>query len=231
MKIQLRYRAKADESIAERHLDVMSALAGISKPWGLEGAELIPIPDIADKLAIEVEFTPDPSNDIGGYISYPFRSEAYLRDKAQYDDLMIVEFEPEKVDFAHVVQTVFPLYVKAFKAYRATIITDEDLALDDWDMICEISEETGLDVNGRDGVYRIASVNYFDRELCHRAFGLDPEKIVAYLNGQVELVKVLENGVLLIVTSQRPTRQEIELIDERIRGQIGVPLASVLEAN
>jgi hypothetical protein len=222
MKIQLRYRARADESIEQRHATVMSALASISKPWGLEGSDLIPVPGIGDKLAVQIEFAPDPSNEIGGYISYLFRGDTYLKDHAQYDDLMIVEFDPEKIDFAYVAQTALPAYVQAFKAYRATIILDEDLALDDWDFICEANKETGLDINGRDGVYRISSVNYFDRELCHRAFGLEPEEIVERLKSKVELVYVLEEGVLLIVSSKLLNREEIEPIDELIRVQMGI---------
>jgi hypothetical protein len=222
MKIQLRYRARADESIDERHTVVMSKLASIPKPWGLEGSDPVPVPDIGDGLAVQVEFAPDPSNDIGGYISYLFRSDAYLKDHAQYDDLMIVEFDPEKVDFAYVAQTVFPAYVHAFGAYRATIIIDEDLALDDWDVICAKNRETGFDVNGRDGVFRITPVNYFDRELCHRAFGLSPKEIFERLDGKVELVQLLEDGILLIASSKLLSRQEIELIDESIRKNMGV---------
>jgi hypothetical protein len=222
MKIQLRYRARADESIDERHAAVMSKLASIPKPWGLEGSDPVPVPDIGDGLAVQIEFAPDPSNEIGGYISYLFRSDVYLKDHAQYDDLMIVEFDPEKVDFAYVMQTVFPKYVHAFEAYRATIIVDEDLALDDWDVICEKNRETGFDVNGRDGVFRITPVNYFDRELCHRAFGLSPKEIFERLDGKVELVQLLDDGILLIASSKLLSRQEIELIDESIRKNLGV---------
>ncbi len=222
MDIQLHYRAQSEESIEDRHLEIISALAKIPKPWGLEGSTLPLLPDISDQLSVQVGFGPDPSGNIGGYILYTFRGDTYLEDHAQFDDSMSVRFDPERVDFAYVVQKVFPAYVQAFKAYRATIIIDKDLIIDEWPVICETSQKTGLNIDGRDSVYRITSVNYFDRKLCHRAFGLQPETIVERLEGMVERVQMLDDGALLIVSSELLERQEIESIDEKIRGQLGV---------
>jgi hypothetical protein len=116
--------------------------------------------------------------------------------------------------------------VTAFNAYRGTIFLNNTLVIDDRQEIVRLYRETGKDVNGRDGVYRINTVNYFDRELCRRAFNLSPEEIAHRLEGKVERVSLLLDGVLLIVTSELLDRTELEKVDAMVRGYLGVELVA-----
>ena len=74
---------------------------------------------------------------------------------------------------------VFPQYIKAFGAYRAAL-HDWSVTRSDWPMVVAACEATKKDVNGRDGVFRINAANYFDRELCSRAFGKSPKEILDF---------------------------------------------------
>ena len=176
------------------------------------------------RLEVQVGLTPHLGPGVEAYIAYALRSESYLRDNAQYDDRMIVEFDPTEVDLAEVAKTVFPQYVEAFGAYRATIVISDELSLDDWDEICELCR-TGKDVNGRDGVHRINSVNYFDRELCRRAFESSPEDILDRLDGKVETARIVADGVLLIVTSDM-----VDRIGADRRGDTGEIMRGIIES-
>jgi hypothetical protein len=225
MRIELRYRARVDESIEERHQQIMAGLSQIAPPWGLKGRTPPPAPVSAD-LGVMVDLSAPLGARVGSYLSYPLRSAAYLRDEAEFDDVMVIEFEPEEIDYTHLARSVFAQYVQAFKAYRGTIILDNDLRRKDWEEIVRLYRETGRDVDGRDEVYRINTVNYFDRELCRRAFNLSPEEIAHRLEGKVERVSLLLDGVLLIVTSELLDRTELEKVDAMVRGYLGVELVA-----
>src|SRR5262249_31400728 len=152
------------------------------------------------------------------YVKYPFRSEKYLRDNARFDDIAIILFRLGAAGrLRELFYEVLPAYVEAFGCYKATL-RGPDIRLADWKRVVELSNSTGKDVDGRDGVYRIHPGNYFDRELCQRAFGLAPEKIVERLQGKVENVLALGDGVLLVCNSGIPlAREEYMEMDTRVQ--------------
>lgn len=151
-----------------------------------------------------------------GEIVYQLRHNDYLRDDAQYDDYLAIEFDPKKVDYTDLVINVFPKLIEAFECYRATIY-DKRLARLDWQNIVEKARKTGKDIDGRDGVYRINAVNYFDAELCKRAFGLTPEQIFNRLSRKVEHVSLCLDGVILIYSSKLLSDQDFNHIDLDVR--------------
>ena len=59
------------------------------------------------------------------------------------------------------------------------------------------------EVDYRHGVFRIHPVSFFDRQLCVRALGLQPEAVISRLAGKVEKAELYYDGVL-IVSSSRP---------------------------
>jgi len=181
---------------------------------------MISVPDIGADLCVQVSLTPFLGSGLACGLLYQFRSPSYLRDNAKYDDLMICEFNPEEVDFVAVARRVFPLYVDAFTPYRGAVIPQKDLGGEDWDEIVGLCKETGKDVDGRDGIYRISIVNYFDRELCRRAFNLSPEQIADRLKDKVELASLLLDGVLVIVTSEMVDRETLKGIDASLRSAL-----------
>ena len=57
-------------------------------------------------------------------------------------------------------------------------------------------------VDYRHGVFRIHPVSFFDRQLCERAFGIQPETVASRLTGKVERVGLHEDGVLIVASSR-----------------------------
>ena len=215
--IELRYRAQADELISARHARLMERLFRLPQPWGLSGSEGVPLPDIGDGLEVQVDLRHWLATALQGYVAYVFRSRAYLRDESEFDDRMVLGFDIAKQDYHQLVYDAFPAYAGAFEAYRGTIVLDEGLAIDDWERAADVGRSSGKDLDGRDGVFRIGPVNFLDRELCRRAFGLTPQEIVGRLADRVEHVSLVANAVFLVVDSAPLGRAALEKLDPRVR--------------
>ena len=215
--IGLRRRARVGESHQELHRRFIETMSRYDAPWGYKNHEMPIAPEFGKNLTSVVELRALSGKDRKSYICYLFRSEQYLKDKAQFDDHVIVEFQSKGVDTEVLFEKVFPAYIEAFDCYRATVASRE-IEMAGWDSIVELCNKTGKDVNGRDGVYRINPANFFDRELCRRAFGLTPEQIRKRLEGKVEKVSLLHDGVLIIYSSKLPSsREEYEKIDSELK--------------
>lgn len=214
--LDLRHRAKVDEPVKEKHGSFMTVMANVDQPWGYNNK---PVPDVIvedSELVSVVELRELSSRGLKSYITYPLRNDQYLRDEAQYDDNIIIEFKPKETDLSDFVNNIFPIYIEAFDCYRSSVINRE-VSRGDWPSIVELTNSTGKNIDGRDGVYRINEINYYDRELCRRAFNLTPEEIVQRLDGKVERVSVFHDGVLLIYSSKLLPQDGLEKIDSEIK--------------
>ncbi|MCZ4371319.1 hypothetical protein O4H50_05910 [Vibrio diazotrophicus] len=213
LNLELRHRAKPNESYDEKHTRFLESIADLGTPWNLEG--LMPLPDIGSELVISVSLDKILGAGVKGNITYKYRSEKYLEDNAQFDDHIQIDFNEGKISLNEIIR-ILKSYIPAFDCYRATL-RNWNITKSDWAKIVEESNNTGKDVNGRDGVYRINPINYFDRELCLRAFGLSPEQITQRLEGKVESVSLLHDGVLLIYSTLPVEQGNFDNIDEEVK--------------
>lgn len=218
-EIELRHRARTNESHQDLHRNFMGAMSRYDAPWGYKDREMPKAPEFGENLTSVVELRALSGKNRKSYICYLYRSDTHLKDKAQFDDIAFIRFESQKIDTRDLFQQVFPAYIEAFGCYRAAIASsDFDLRNADWDRVVELCNSSGKDVDGRDGVYRFHPANFFDRELCRRAFDLTPEQIVKRLEGKVEKASMLNDGVLIIYSTKLPaTREEYEQIDREIK--------------
>ncbi len=165
--------------------------------------------------------------DISGYILYLYRDKNAPdpeSDHGSNDDHISIEFNSQKVDNNYIVHEVFPCYVEAFHCYYGTLC-DEDIEVDDNPSIED--PKTGrwrrkYTANTRELIIRINAVNYFDRELCRRSFGLTPEVMVERLSGKVEDVRMLGDGVLLVYTYKFLESEELKKVDGEVRKMLGI---------
>lgn len=213
---QFRFRPDPQEPIERAHRRIKDAFCRLDAPWGYRDQEFPECPDIGDDLGVTVELGKLSGRGRNSYLSYSRRDKKYLRDKAQYDDFIVVAFRNKDVDAHYLVDAVFPLCITDLGCYRATVY-NEELAMRDWDDVVEACNSTGRDADGRDGVFRINAINYYDRELCRRAFRRTPEDIAGRLEGEIEHVSVLNDGVLLIYKSELLGAEECEKIDSEVR--------------
>ena len=213
-KLEFRHRPECSESIQEKHSRFLAQLAGLGAPWSL--GNTIELPDIEDELVVSVSLDKLLPSGVKGRNSYALRNPKYLEDDAQFDDALFIEFAGGKVDCLDLIKRVFPQYIKAFGAYRAAL-HDWSVTRSDWPMVVAACEATKKDVNGRDGVFRIHAANYFDRELCSRAFGKSPKQVVDCLNNHVDSVSELDDGVLIVVRYSPMSTNELTQVSQRLK--------------
>lgn len=213
-KLEFRHRPKFSESIEKRHTNFLEHLSALGSPWDLGGA--VEAPDIKGELVVSISLDRFLPKGIKGRMAYSLRDEKYLEDDAQFDDSLFVEFSNAKIDYSDLLKRIFPAYVDAFGAYRAAL-HDWSVTRSDWPAVVAACDATKKDVNGRDGVFRINVANYFDKELCLRAFGKSPQQIMNCLKGHVEEVSELGGGVLIIVSYTPLSTSEITTTGERLK--------------
>lgn len=210
-EVTFRHRADPDESIEDLHTGLAQALNEFPAPWGYHPNQAPGVNVSTTEMVSVVPLKELSSRGLKSYLSYPLRSRDYLQDNARFDDVFVIELKPAQADQRNFVENVFPRYIEAFDCYRASFMNRE-AARDDWGTIVEQCNATGRDVNGRDGVYRISEINFFDRELCRRAFGMTPEQVVERLQGKVESVSTFHDGVILVCSSSLLPREELDKV-------------------
>jgi hypothetical protein len=219
IEARFRHRAGADETIADRHSSVISCLTTVSWLWERAPSELS-IESEGESAACDL--TPFLKVGMKGAISYSARYASGMTDKAMFDDVLTLEIDEQAVDYREFSTDVFGQVASCFSCYRASIIHDLDLDLDDYDQVVEISQSSGIDADGRDSVFRINPVNYFDEEMCQRAFRLGAGEVVDRLQDHVELVDCKSDGVLIVVTGDLVDRDNLKGVHDHVAGLLGI---------
>ena len=213
IEARFRYRANSSESAEERHELVVKKLSEIDWLWA---SNPVGVTLSSSGESASCSLSPFLKKGVRGGISYAARFIGGASDKAIFDDVLTLEIDESSIHYADFAGRIFERIVDAFNAYRASTILDLDLDLDDYEAIVEEAQESGKDVDGRDTVFRIHTVNFFDSELCSRAFGLEPEDVFSRLNGEIERVSVQGKGVLVIATTDLVDAENLIAINEHI---------------
>lgn len=216
-KLEFRHRPNFSESIEDRHNNFLRVVSDMGVPWGLNDS--LKVPPIGSELVTSVSLDKLLPVGVKGRISYALRDQKYLEDDAQFDDTLFIEFTASKVDYSDLLKVVFPRYIKAFGSYRSAL-HDWSVTRSDWPLVVEACEATKKDVNGRDGVFRINAANYFDKELCFRAFGKGPRELVDSVSGCVEEVREFEDGVLIVISYNPLSAGELLSAGDRLKSLV-----------
>ncbi|PQO45088.1 hypothetical protein C5Y93_16270 [Blastopirellula marina] len=210
-----RHRALESEAIGERHALVLDRLRAM--PW-LWKKDPLGVKLDTNGESAGCDLTPFLREGVAGALSYSARYPGRMEDMAMFDDFLLFEIEETAICYEELCLEVFPPLAIRFGSYRASIVNDIDLALDDFEQVCELTQRQGIDIDGRDTVFRFDPVSYFDQELCRRAFQLEVDQVVARLQGNVQHVARLDDGVFIVATSAVVDRPEIEAIHHTISG-------------
>lgn len=123
----------------------------------------------------------------------------------------------DTVDYQTFCRSAFPALVKIFDAYGASVITDLDQDLEDFEDIVEEALRTGKDVDGRDTVFRIYPTNFFDDILCHRAFCMSSHEMVVRLSKVAVLSEEILSGAFFSISDVPVTGAALKGLDAQIR--------------
>jgi len=225
--MMLRHRVVASESYLDNHHELLAGSQHLDPPWNLVGREKVP--DMGSWSITAVRLTKHLGVRGEAYILYKYRAERIHDpnpDHGFHDDHMAIELTSKKINYDYVAREVFPCYARAFQCYYGTI----------HDMDLEIADNPQLDApelgpsrwkmkysnNTRELIIRINAVNYFDRELCRRSFGLTPEVMVERISGKVEDARMLGDGLLLVYTYRFLEVEELKKVDGEVRKMLGI---------
>lgn len=206
--LNIRSRPAPTESVTDAHERVLKVLQQIRGQWGIVRGVIPSVYEPISTFLSAVPLTGMVGKGIRGSLNYYNRQA--LRDDASCDDWINLEFNPTKVDYAHLVDVVFPRLVIGLKAYVGEIKECQLVAKD-------FERWRRSKANLRDGVFRIHPVAYWDRQLCKRAFGLTPIQVAKRLGGAVDRVSPMRAGVLTVVSSKILPTDEIVKIDKRLQ--------------
>jgi hypothetical protein len=204
----------------------MAGLQKLDGPFGIRpGLDVPPAPpeDCGGALDARVLLTkslgPGISVAIAKYTYRQNRSYVESIKEAGLDDSFICYFDGSKVDFKDTVLRVFPTIVEAFRAYRGDVHGEEFFmrGSDQWQRENERQGRGGMNIDGRDSVMYLHAANYWDAELCNRAFGLEPDEVVDRLKGKVYKTEVLGDGALVILSETPPGTDEFMELNRRLR--------------
>lgn len=212
------HRPQVDDPIEDRHARFVERQRLIQKPWDGEAFARLERTPIEGEFVSVVQLKPALDKGFRGYITYSLRHKDYLKDEGMYSDRIIINFDSKKVDYRTLISQV-PGIAKAFDAYRAEI-DDDEIRLEVWPTICDLSRSTGRDIDGRDSVYLLNPVSFFDRELCRRAFNKTPQEIAARLRGKFEVAEATPDDVFLVYKSGGLDREEYLNADRVFRAAI-----------
>lgn len=219
MQVEARFRRRAEsgEIISELNNSILKRLSKIKGLWAESKSVEDVYFDAGSGESAASDLSPCLVDAVNGAISYASRLPAAIMDKATSDDSIILKFDSDEIDFHKFCNDIFPKIVEAFSPYRAAIITDLDQDLDDFEDIVQESQSTGKDIDGRDSVFRIYPINYFDNAMCKRAFGIASSEAVEALKTSIERAEEIAGGALLLVSSEPVVGSELASIDSLVR--------------
>jgi hypothetical protein len=192
-----RRRAAVGESVPELHRALIGRLAdaGVFDKSRIDVVKFDP----GTGESAAADLTPALDTPATAAITYASRLPKSLRDAASSDDVLTIVLESDGQERLDLCRGGFLRIATAFGAYRAAVVTDLDLALDDFETTSALARSTGKDVDGRDSVYRFHPANFLDDTLCRRAFDLSAGQVVARIGTLCAVARVEAGGALLIL--------------------------------
>ena len=227
LRMMFRHRVMASESYLDNHCELLSGARHLDPPWNLVGRDKVP--DMGSGICTTVRLARHLGTLRDSYILYTYRTEKVYDpnpDHSFHDDFMAIELTSKKINYDYVAREVFPCYATAFQSYYSTI-RDTDLEISDNPQLDDperVPRQWRLKYsnNTRELIIRINAVNYFDRELCRRSFGLTPEVMMERLSGKVEDARMLGDGLLLVYTYKFLEVEELKKVDGEVRKMLGI---------
>jgi hypothetical protein len=195
--LMLRSRPRAHDSIPEYHDWILSQLSELPPPWSVTRKPWPKAADPGNNYSRTVTLRNFFGKTIVMTTSYfhraAVRDQAAFRDYGSADDYFTFEFNVHKVDYALLLDLALPRFIEVTHAYRAQLMPHDYV-------LHEAGNIGQLDF--RSAVYNIAPVNFFDRELCERAFRLSPEQLLDQFVGKIAEGRILKDGAYIIATRE-----------------------------
>jgi hypothetical protein len=216
----LRRRANLDEPSPELNAKFVEQFVAVPDFWDArKTASDAPFEFTGESASLDLRTAL--VSGLAGQVLYEARFAGYLsRDIAQSDDFISLRLDTEEADYALFCSATLPRLIDIFRPYRAAAHTDDAVMLDDFDITRVQSQKTGRNINGRDSVYRIWPVCFFDDLLCRRAFGIGAAEVAARAAPECERAEAMCGGAFLLVTSEVVVGPGLDALSARVMARL-----------
>jgi hypothetical protein len=185
MKYQMKIRSVPTDTVDAKQSRFLSTIHCLNNDWGVSSTNA-QRPEFGTELSACFPLGKQLGKGISGAITYRFRGG--LTDIGECDDMIDLEFQSNRPDIQHVLDTVFPSYCEAFDGYYGYIGNEEYVYTD-----FELSRNR----NVRKGIVRVHQANYFNNEYFRRITRGRGDSWLSELSDQGWAVSLLKDGVLV----------------------------------
>jgi hypothetical protein len=227
--VMIRRRARLDEPIPELNARFLEQFVAVPGFWG-EGKTAADAPfELGETGSLDLRKAL--RDGLSGQVVYMARFAGYLsKDVSRADDYLRIRLDTDKIDYASFCGETLPRLITIFGSFRGYVGTDAKVRAADWEIVRQQSRKTGRDVDGRDGIFRIWPVCWFDGELSRRAFGISAEEAVRRVAPECERAEAIAGCAFLIVTSAVVVGPNLDVLDARIKSRLNAVAAARLGA-
>jgi hypothetical protein len=228
--VMMRRRGRVDEPIPALNAALIEQFMAVPGFWG-EGKTAADAPLSEGEAGSSLDLRKSLRDGLSGQAIYIARFPGYMsKDVARADDTMRVRLNTDKIDHATFCTETLPRLITIFGSYRGYVETDAKVRAADWDVVRQQSRQTGRNIDGRDGIFRIWPVCWFDEELSRRTFAIGVEEAVRRAAPECERAEVVAGCAFLIVTSAIVTGANLDVINARIKSRLGAGTTAQLGA-
>jgi hypothetical protein len=221
-EIMLRRRAALDELVPELNRKFVEEFVAVPGFWAEGGRALDAVfhPGTGESAILDLRKALSTGLK-GQQIVYAARLAGYLnRDIAQSDDFLVFRLNTETANYKKFCSETLPRLIEIFQPYRGAVETDKDVRRADMTIVREQSRQTDRDLEGRDSIFRIWPVNFFDDLLCQRSFGIGAEEVVRRAATECERAELLNGGAFLLVTSDLVVGNALDDLNARVMSRL-----------
>jgi hypothetical protein len=217
--LKMRRRARLDEPISTLNARLVEQFMAVPGFWG-EGKTAADAPLEQDETG-SLDLRKALRDGLSGQLIYMARFPGYLsKDVARADDTLRIRLNTDKIHYATFCTETLPRLIAIFGSYRGYMETDAQVRAADWQVVRQQSRQSGRNVDGRDGIFRVWPVCWFDDVLSRRAFGIDVPEAIRRVAPECERAEIVADCAFLIVTSAIVTGSSLDMIDTRIRARL-----------
>jgi hypothetical protein len=218
--VMIRRRARLDEPIPALNARLLEQFIAVPGFWG-QGKTAADAPFEQGETG-SLDLRKSLRDGLSGQVVYMPRFVGYLsKDVSKADDTLRIRLDTDKVDYAVFCAETLPRLITMFESYRGHVETDAKVRAVDWENVRQQSRTTGRNIDGRDSIFRIWPVCWFDGELSRRAFGITAEEAVRRASPECERAELVAGCASLIVTSAIVVGANLDVIDARIKSRLG----------
>ncbi|WP_133612536.1 hypothetical protein [Dongia mobilis] len=175
----------------------------VGAPLGWSSAVVPPAPKFGKEIyaSFNVRYQNKRVKCTGGYA---YRSAAYLSDDcAAHDDRLFFRFDvrDSAINYQQLLRKNAPEVIEAFGAYRADLcffLYEVFFEQKNAGVLQRLRSDASIDIDGRNNIFTLQAVNYWDGELCQRALGYGRDEVIRRLTGKVPRVEPLMDGVYVV---------------------------------